>query len=636
MYHKKKIGVFISHIFGYYQKNVCQGIIDQSLEYGYTTEIYTSMDGENLGAYDIGEEGILHIPNYSSLDGVIFASETYLSDELKEKILTQLKTQCQCPIVEISVRNHNFPAVCMDNNSATEELTEHLITKHNYQRICFLGCSEEAFFSDQRRDFYRKIMKKHNRPVGTHDIYDCEYSNSSVSEALDSFLSDGKPDAVICYNDRLALLFMQEAIQRGYNIPEDIAITGCDDSPEGHNMTPALTTVSFPLHELGTMAVEKLISLIHGENGSPVTTLTASAIINNSCGCSRIPNKNAVFLSHELNQRIMTLENSILVSMSMSAAFQHITDIDDGMDLLEDYIHEIKHCKECYLCLYSDWDSVSDHIIEIINSEKPSENSDMVILKFAFKDGKRLPECTYKKTSLLPDYIYESSDSTYIYSSLYFENKVFGYIAFSYDDNRLDFPFHIVHWLMNINQMLRGISTAKQSGLLIGHLEDIYMKDALTGLYNKHGYNHYEKQLLSRAAAEQNPLTVFLFDLNNLKKINDNFGHNEGDFAIQAVGHTLENIFATDDICARFSGDEFYVLTSGYCEKDAKDLVQKTEKYLSNYSRLSSKEYEISVSSGYACSPPGKNYSASDIKVLFSKADEQMYQNKKNYHAVIN
>lgn len=64
MYHNKKIGVFISHIMGFYQKNVCQGIIDKALEYGYTAEIFASMDGENLGDYSLGEESILTLPNF--------------------------------------------------------------------------------------------------------------------------------------------------------------------------------------------------------------------------------------------------------------------------------------------------------------------------------------------------------------------------------------------------------------------------------------------------------------------------------------------------------------------------------------------------------------------------------------------
>ena len=50
---------------------------------------------------------------------------------------------------------------------------------------------------------------------------------------------------------------MTAAISARYHIPEDLAITGCDHSEEGQNLTPSLTTVSFPVYELGEASVEK-------------------------------------------------------------------------------------------------------------------------------------------------------------------------------------------------------------------------------------------------------------------------------------------------------------------------------------------------------------------------------------------
>ena len=51
----KKIALFISHIYGEYQRNLSQGIVDKALEYGYQTEVYTSNDGEDLGPRQFGE-----------------------------------------------------------------------------------------------------------------------------------------------------------------------------------------------------------------------------------------------------------------------------------------------------------------------------------------------------------------------------------------------------------------------------------------------------------------------------------------------------------------------------------------------------------------------------------------------------
>lgn len=632
MYHSKRIGVFISHIFGFYQRNVCQGIIDKALEYGYTAEIFTSLDGENLGTYGIGEESILRIPNFDSFDGIIFASDTYISGDLKEKILNRLK-KLSCPIVEIAVTNNHFPTVSLENSSTAGELTEHLLTVHQASRICYLGCTEESFFSDKREAAYREALQKHDKEPDTQDIYSSTYTPGSVRNALSFFCRDSAPNAVVCYNDRLALMFMAEVLANGYRVPEDIAITGCDNTTEGQNASPMLTTVSFPVYELGITAVENLLTKIRGKEMPFVTYLTAKPLFHNSCGCKSAEPSNSVFFMQELSSQITSLENSILGSMNMSAAFQHITDLDDGMDLLEKYVGEIEHCKEFYLCLYDDWDSVSNHILELTDAQEELPDTDTIQLKLAIKNGKRLPECSYQKKNILPEYIYETSDCAYIYIPLFFETKEFGYIALAYENNRIDYHFRLVQWQININQMLQSIYDAKCTGLLVNRLEDIYMKDSLTGLFNKHGYSHYEEQLLNKAITENLPLTAFMIDMDGLKAINDTYGHNEGDFAIQVLGHALESAAGEDDLCARFSGDEFYLLTVGKKEDEAEALIDNIKAYLENYNKLSSKEYRIFCSCGFACALPGSDFTSENIHEMFADADKKMYAEKLAHHA---
>lgn len=633
MYHSKRIGVFISHIFGYYQRNVCQGIVDQALEYGYTTEIFTSLDGENLGTYGIGEESILRVPNYDSLDGVIFASESYPSDELKQKILERLQEMCKCPIVEITLNNNHFPTVSLENNTTTGALTDHLIDVHHYKRICYLGCSDEPFFSDKREAQYKEALRRHHLTPDAHDVCRCHYGASDALAALHFFCENGTPDAVVCYNDRLALSFMDAALHEGYRIPDDIAVTGCDDTEAGQNISPALTTVSFPVYELGTTAMKNLISIMQGQEVPPATYVRAQPLIHNSCGCCSHVDANSVFLVQKLSETIRSTEDSIFDSMNMSAALQHVTDIDDGVDLLESYVRNIAHCREFYLCLYSDWDSVSSHILQLTDAAECTENTDSILLKLAIRDGKRLPECSYQKNRLLPEYIYNSSDCAYIYTPLFFEDKEFGYIALAYDDHQISYPFRLIQMQMNMNQMLQTICEAKRTGLLVARLETLYMHDPLTGLLNKHGYNQKLDALLAHTIADQLSLCAFFADMNGLKYINDTFGHNEGDFAIQVLGHALKSVVKESDLCARFSGDEFYILCAGMTDADADDFIRRIHKYLENYNRLSSKPYDVTCSCGFAVTKPTAGFTQENIGALFDAADKMMYENKAVFHA---
>lgn len=637
MYHSKKIALFISHIFGDYQRNVCQGVVDQAAEYGFKTEIYaTSSDGEDLGQYGSGESSILRIPNFEDFSGIVVASGTYPAQELKDQIIDLIKKECTCPIVEIADTSTCFPSIVLENNLTTGTLTEHLISVHNYRRICYLGCKTDPYFSPKRAQAYQSVMIQHGYTVGDHDMFDAPITEEGIREAFEFFCngSDRVPEAVVCYNDKMALLFMVIAIRKGYKIPEDIALVGCDALPEGQNITSPLTTVSFPTYQLGTTAVRQLFQLMHGTAIPDCTSVFAEPVIGGSCGCRTGSHSNYVLYGHQLLNHIQSLERSIYISMRMSADLSHATDIDDGMDLIAEYVKEISGCTQFYLCLYSDWDSLSGHILELTDAEEEAvPDNDTILLKLAIRDGKRLPEYTFPKKTLLPDIVNKDSSSAYIVSSLFFEDREFGYIAIAYEHNQIDYQFQMVHWIMNITQLLQNLCEIKSSRLMQSKLESIYMKDALTGLYNRHGYER-KLPLLLYSLKEGAPLTAFLFDMDCLKVINDQFGHTEGDFALKVIGKAIMNVTGelpafADAIGTRFGGDEFYVLCS--CgDEDARELITRVNKYLHNYNQLSSKPYLLSVSAGYASVPYQEDQTFNSIKDLINQADENMYEFKKN------
>lgn len=633
MYHTKKIALFISHIFGDYQKNVCQGVVDQAAEYGFKTEIYaTSSDGEDLGQYGIGEASILRIPNFEDFSGIVMASGTYPAQELKDQIVDLIKKECSCPIVEIADTSTFFPSIALENNLTTGTLTEHLISVHNYKHICYLGCKTEKYFSDKRAQAYKNVMIQHGYTVGDHDMFDTTISEDGVREAFDYFYEghSSLPEAIVCYNDRMALLFMIIAIRKGYRIPDDIALVGCDALPEGQNITNPLTTVSFPTYQLGAEAVKQLFKLMHGTPVPDCTSVFAEPVIGGSCGCRTNAHNNYILYGHQLLNRIQSLERSIYISMRMSADLSHVTDIDEGMDLLAEYVKGIDGCTQFYLCLYSDWDSLSGHILELTDAEDDDEtDKDTILLKLAIKDGKRLPECTFPKKTLLPDIVNKDSSSAYIVSSLFFENREFGYIAMAYEHNQINYHFQLVHWIMNVTQLLQNLCEIKISRLMQSKLESIYMRDSLTGLYNRHGYEK-KLPLLLYSLQENAPLTAFLFDMDCLKIINDQFGHAEGDFALTVIGKAISNATTEKNaISTRFGGDEFYVLSS-CTDEQANDLISRVNKYLHNYNQLSSKPYLLSVSAGYASVPYHEDLTFSSIETLINQADEKMYAIKKN------
>ena len=88
---------------------------------------------------------------------------------------------------------------------------------------------------------------------------------------------------------------------------------------------------------------------------------------------------------------------------------------------------------------------------------------------------------------------------------------------------------------------------------------------------------------------------IMFVDMDNLKVINDKFGHNEGDFALKSIAQALKN--ATDEsqnqICARFGGDEFIVFAADSDKSAAEGIVKRVDEYLENVNGTADKPYEV-------------------------------------------
>ena len=142
--------------------------------------------------------------------------------------------------------------------------------------------------------------------------------------------------------------------------------------------------------------------------------------------------------------------------------------------------------------------------------------------------------------------------------------------------------------------------------------------DSLTDLYNR----AYFEQEMERLDVKRNlPFSIIIGDLNNLKKVNDKYGHDEGDEVIKSVANILRENCREDDILARWGGDEFGLLLPQTDNKTAQKVMQRIHTTLTNYSY---KKVDINLALGLST----KTNPFEDIDEIFKKADDNMYENK--------
>ena len=120
-------------------------------------------------------------------------------------------------------------------------------------------------------------------------------------------------------------------------------------------------------------------------------------------------------------------------------------------------------------------------------------------------------------------------------------------------------------------------------------LRYLALTDDLTCLYNRRGFFAAATQQLKLARRNSQSMLLLFCDVDNLKQINDSYGHREGDLALVRTADALEEAFRDSDILARLAGDEFAVLVLEASNQDEAVILRRLEKTLkkSNAERIS-------------------------------------------------
>ena len=191
------------------------------------------------------------------------------------------------PVVVIAGQRNEreLDVVAVDNAAGIRALAAHLTGTHGYRRLCFLAGPADSPDAQGRLAAVLAATAAH--PGHRVDSVHGDFSEASGAAAARALLAGGPlPDAVACANDQMAIGALREFQQAGAAVPGDVAVTGFDDIYASRIVTPALTTVSQPLRELGRRAAERLRARISNRALPPRTEiLPTHLVIRASCGC---------------------------------------------------------------------------------------------------------------------------------------------------------------------------------------------------------------------------------------------------------------------------------------------------------------------------------------------------------------
>ena len=156
---------------------------------------------------------------------------------------------------------------------------------------------------------------------------------------------------------------------------------------------------------------------------------------------------------------------------------------------------------------------------------------------------------------------------------------------------------------------------------------DQLMKDPLSGVYSRFAYIA-DIERYRRMTALPDNFTVFVFDVNGLKKINDTEGHDAGDALITGAARCIEKAVGNEGRCYRIGGDEFVVMTN-MDKKQAECLLKRLE---AEAAQWKSDKFSFSMSIAAGCAR-AKDFRGLTAEELTKKADQAMYASKAVYYS---
>lgn len=148
--------------------------------------------------------------------------------------------------------------------------------------------------------------------------------------------------------------------------------------------------------------------------------------------------------------------------------------------------------------------------------------------------------------------------------------------------------------------------------------------DPLTGLYNRHYFHEFGKNMFDMKFVTDHSYVMFL-DLDGFKKVNDEFGHENGDIVLRIIGHRIRHCLRNDDLIFRYGGDEFVVLTNSEDQRHVELLTNRLIQAIGEPIINNGNTYEIGVSIGVIRCSKDENMSLEDYIRI---SDNAMYKAK--------
>ncbi len=634
-YEKLHIAVIIVGWNMDYRLELLEGMYEAADLYHCSLHIYTCMGGyDENHAFSKGEYDIFELPNYELYDGIVFVSNTVFAESVVQSLSQKFAT-LKIPVICTDRRMKNFGFMGTDNYVAMRSMMEHMVKTHHYKRFKMIAGPENNRESNLRIQAFSDVLQSNGIKVEDGDIYNANYCMTGALSALHYFLEQNSklPDAFICANDLMAMTICWELKKLGYDVPGDVAVTGFDNIRQTKSCRPSITSIGRAKRTMGKESVSLLVQHILGQKEDIDFYIPYELCIRESCGCNIKPEVSFDEFSEKLydgdmdkmlmNQLANVMEDDLITSRSYDGFIKSICN-----HIPKRFIHKFFVCINSSVAeMLRSETGVIDKMIDLEAENSQYDKYFSIPVAYDYGTINSYEKMEFTDVLDLIDSNHNTEESEHedvaYFMPLHFRERCFGFMAFAGNRANITNDF-IGNYVKKIANSIEQLRIHRIESLTISKLKDLYETDSMTGLYNQFGYKKCMNHLVARYETTNDSIMVQFFDMDELKLINDVYGHDMGNKAITIVANCMKQVYK-EEFLIRYGGDEFIALGVNLTD----DVIREKNKVFKELLLIEAKKqnfsHPLSVSMGYYIA---KHPEAADADMWISQADKAMYKNK--------
>lgn len=566
---------------------------------------------------------IFDLINYKDFDGVVIMPNLFNDQNMVKREYERIK-KSGVPAVAVSEPLDGFHYICSYNQETLKELIEHLITKHQIKDFAFIGGPLNNLGAESNYTAFVETMKKYNIQVNPDNLYlDGDWTETfAYKKASEIFSKKTLPQAIVCINDFAALAVNRAALEHGIRIPEDLKVIGFDNIKISQKIIPSLSTVDLQVQEMGKEAVNVLVEK---PLKPTVKNVCAKTIYGQSCGCA---NK----ITTEQMLYSLSYSTKIDDSQRFTSQLRHMEDVFIQEESVQDLCKGLQH----YFELRHTYEGkdfavlIKDEVVKTIDSEK-KENSESVTygkkmdIMVNIQNGVPVAGGSISTSQLIPNNMISDKPSMYLFMPIFNQQYLHGYYV-AKDNSILLENKNGYNWTRNFGANIEKFRQTYIYREISKKMEILSTKDSLSDLLNRAGLERFANPLFVSNNKNNISTEILFVDINDMKIINDQYGHLHGDLAVKTVADTINKVIPSTYLAVRYGGDEFVIVGP---KKNKKDFCKIITDTLAENVKKMSLPYEITVSLGEKVFNPNEQ---NDLMEAIKVVDEIMYKNKTEYH----